>query len=200
MSPEVVIYGFETSNNIKVRVALGFKGIPYEFRSIDPGERDEILRISGQSLTPVMVHGDRVLFDSAAIMRYLDANFPETPKLFWGNRSEEWEIEDWEFFARFELAGPMMEVLHRRATGGTVNAVMLERCTETFGQATTVLAHRLEGRQWLVGDRMSAADVTAAAVLRRVQNVNMFVFPPAADSLSMWMENVLSFDGKCRVE
>ena len=183
-----------------MRVALGFKGIPYEFRSIEPGERDEILRISGQSLTPVMEHGDCVLFDSAAIMRYLDANFPETQKLFWGNRSEQWEVEDWEFFARFELARPMMDVLHLRATGATVSEAMLEGCGEVFAKATTALAHRLEGRKWLVGDRMSAADITAAAVFRRVQNVNMFSFPPAADSLSTWMENVLSFDGKCRVE
>lgn len=200
MSSELVVYGFETSNNIKVRVALGFKGIPYQFRTIEPGERDEIRRISGQSLTPVMVHGEVVLFDSASIMRYLDANFPDTPKLFWGDRIEEWEIEDWEFFARFELAGPMMEVAHLWATGAKPDDAMQQRCTETFGVATTKLARRLEGRQWLVGDRMSAADVTAAAVLRRVQNSNMFPFPAAADSLSTWMEMVLSFDGKCRVE
>jgi glutathione S-transferase len=37
MKPEVVIHGFETSNNMKVRVALGYKDIPYEFRAIRPG-------------------------------------------------------------------------------------------------------------------------------------------------------------------
>ncbi len=200
MSSELVVYGFETSNNIKVRVALGFKGIPYQFRTIDPKDRDEIRTISGQSLTPVMVHGDVVLFDSASIMRYLDANFPDTAKLYWGDRSEEWEIEDWEFFARVELGGPMMEVARLWATGSTVKDAQLQRCTETFAGKATELARRMEGRQWLVGDRMSAADVTAAAVLRRVQKANMFPFPPAADSLSAWMEKVLSFDGKCRVE
>ena len=66
MKPELTILGFETSNNIKVRVALGFKEIPYEFRTIDPADRSEIVRLSGQHLTPVLVHGDRVLFDSAA--------------------------------------------------------------------------------------------------------------------------------------
>ncbi len=42
------------------------------------------MRISGQHLTPVIEHGEVVLFDSAAILRYLDAAFRETPPLFGG--------------------------------------------------------------------------------------------------------------------
>ena len=34
----VIVYGFETSNNMKVRVALGYKGIPYQFKAIDPAD------------------------------------------------------------------------------------------------------------------------------------------------------------------
>ena len=82
MKPEILIHGFETSNNMKVRVALGFKQIPYEFRTIDPAQRGEIVRLSGQRLTPLMQHGDRVLFDSAAILRYVEANFRDRPPLF----------------------------------------------------------------------------------------------------------------------
>ena len=121
MSPEIVIHGFETSNNMKVRVALGFKEIPYEFRTIDPADRTEIVRLSGQHLTPVMIHGDRVLFDSAAIMRYLEATFRDRPPLFGTSHREQWEIEDLELFARAILAAPMMEIVHHRVAGGTVD-------------------------------------------------------------------------------
>ena len=48
---------------MKVRVALGYKGIAHEFRSIDPADRDGVVRLSGQHLTPVLVHGETVLFD-----------------------------------------------------------------------------------------------------------------------------------------
>ncbi len=44
----LIIYGFETSNNIKVRLALEHKGIPYEFRTIEPTDRDELVQVSGQ--------------------------------------------------------------------------------------------------------------------------------------------------------
>ena len=89
MSSPLVIHGFETSNNFKVRVALGYKGIPYEFRTIDPSDRDEIHRLTGQFLTPVLQHGDVVLFDSAAILRYLEANFRDTPRIYGRSHAEE---------------------------------------------------------------------------------------------------------------
>ena len=198
MSTEVVVYGFETSNNMKVRVALGYKRIPYEFRSIDPGDRKTIVKVSGQYLTPVLVHGERVLFDSAAILRYLDANFPGTPKLYGDGHEQQWEIEDWELFARVELARPMMEIVHRRVHGHAVDDAMVNRCSAAFGEAVTTLAERLEGREWLVGNRMSAADITAAAVMARVQSAEMFPFPAAVDGLAPWREKVMCHDGAMR--
>ncbi len=193
MSAEVVVHGFETSNNMKVRIALGYKGIPYEFRTIDRSERGEIVRISGQHLTPVLTHGDCVLFDSAAILRYLDANFPDTPKLFGRDRDEQWEVEDLELFARTELAGPMMEVVHHKVSGGTVDDAMQQRCAAVFGEAVSELAARIDGREWLVGEVMSAADITAAAVVFRVRDVGIFPLPPAAEALFGWVERVTRF-------
>ncbi len=199
MSPDVVVHGFETSNNFKVRIALGYKRIPYAFRTIDPADRREIVRLSGQHLTPVLVHGDRVLFDSAAILRYLDANFPDTPKLFGAGRDEQWAIEDWEMFARSTLAAPMTEVVHHRVAGGTVEVAMQTRCAEAFGSATLRVAEAMRGRSWLVGERMSAADVTAAAILARVRISGLFAIPDAAADLAPWIDRVVAFDGPSRV-
>ena len=194
MTPEIVIHGFETSNNIKVRVALGYKDIPYTFHAIDPSDRSEILRLSGQILTPVLVHGDRVLFDSAAIIRYLEANFRGRPALFGAGMAEQWAIEEMELFARHTLAMPMMEVVHHRKGGGTVDEAMQLRCTAAFADAVGVLAGRLAGRMWLVGEAMTAADVTAAPVLYRVRQTSVFPMPSAAERIREWENRVLSFD------
>ncbi len=194
MPHQLVIHGFETSNNIKVRVALGYKRIPYEFRAVDPSDRTEIVRISGQHLTPVMVHDDRVLFDSAAILRYLEANFPDTPRLFGTSHREQWAIEEFELFARAILAGPMMEIVHRRVAGGTIDNVMQQRCSMDFARSAKRLAEALGDREWLVGQRMSAADVTAAAVMYRVRCAGIFELPPAVDQIDGWVDRVMAFD------
>ena len=194
MSSAIVIHGFETSNNMKVRVALGYKRIPYEFRSIDPKERTELTRLSGQYLTPVMVHGDTVLFDSAAILRYLDANFRDTPRLFGGSHREQWEIEDWELFARLTLAGPLMEIVHHRVAGGTVDDAMQRRCDDGFAAAAKRLAGAMEGRDWLVGESLTAADITAAVVMYRVLASPLLAHPAAAAALRGWIDRVMAYD------
>lgn len=200
MSNQLVVHGFETSNNIKVRIALGYKGIPYEFKSIDPKERDEIVRLSGQYLTPVLVHDGRVLFDSAAILRYLDANFPATPKLFGDAYLEQWEIEGWERFGRSELAAPMMTLIQTRIAGGEVDQAMKDSCQASFEEVTQKLAAALSGgRDWLVGERMTAADITTGAVLFRIREASMFTLPEGTESLGPFTERVMAFDGVARV-
>ena len=194
MKPQILVHGFETSNNMKVRVALGFKAISYEFQAIDPADRGEIMRLSGQHLTPVMQHGDRVLFDSAAILRYLEANFRDRPPLFGSSRDEQWAIEDWELFARGTLAAPMMEIVHHRVSGGTVDDAMQARCAGAFAQAAQRLIGGLAGRDWLAGQRMSAADVTAAAVMYRIRRSELFERPVGVAAIDEWIDRVMTFD------
>ncbi len=198
MSTEVTVYGFETSNNTKVRVALGYKGIPYRFHSIDRTDRGKIVELSGQRLTPVLVHGDVVLCDSAAIMRYLDCNFADTPTLCGRDHAQQWEIEDWELFARAVLAGPMMKIVHARVTGSELDDGTLARCAADFAAAVAKLTTRLDGRDWLVGDRMTYADVTAAAVIARIRTAELLPLPPVTDALDDWQKRVMEYDGRCR--
>ena len=163
---DLILHGFETSNNIKVRIALGYKGLDYEFRTIHPEQRDAIVAFSGQHLTPVLEHGSTVLFDSAAILRYLDANFRDTPRLFGTSGTQQWEIEDHEFFARTQLAGPMMRVIHSRIAGKPLSEDATTACNHDFARAVQQLVDALGRSEWLVGDTMSAGDITAAAVIQ----------------------------------
>ncbi len=194
MDHALTVYGFETSNNMKVRVALGFKRIPYAFKRIDPADRGEIVELSGQHLTPVMDHDGRVLFDSAAILRYLESNFPEAPRLFGRSHREQWEIEDQELFARTTLARPLMDIVHTRVYGGTVDDAMLGRCAAVFARATEQLVEALKGREWLVGESITAADVTAAPVMYRVRRAGLFEIPAEADAVAGWIERVIAYD------
>ena len=187
----IVIHGFETSNNLKVRVALEHKGLPYEFRTIAPRERDDLVRRSGQFLTPVMEHGETVLFDSAAILRYLDANFPDTPKLFGGSHREQWEIEDWERFGRGPLAEPMMEVVHAKIQGEPLDDESTTRAGERFESAVRTLEARLGGRDWLVGGSMSAADITCAAVIYRIRGSELLPWPDGCPGCERLTETVM---------
>ena len=190
---DIVIHGFETSNNFKVRIALGFKEIPYAFKTIDPADREAILEMSGQPFTPVMVHGDVVMYDSGAIIRYLEANFPGAPRLFSRDYGKMRDIETWEWFCRTELHEPLLIAVRQRISGEH-DEVELARGAEILTAATAKLEARLADNEWLVGDRMTAADVTGGAVAHRFLGMDAYPFPEDRDATRAWTERVMAFD------
>ena len=196
---ELHVYGFETSNNMKVRVALGLKGLPYRFHAIDPADRSQVLALSKQHLTPILQHDEVVITDSAAILRYLDVNVQPEPPLFGATLQEQWAIEDWELFARATLARPMLDLVHARIAGTPLSDEAQARCTAAFAEACGTLRAALVDCDWLVGDRITAADVTAGAVLHRVRSARLFPWPDAAAAISGWVDRVMAFDGPCRL-
>jgi glutathione S-transferase len=82
-------------NNLKVRMALRRKGIEFETVQVDPFDRAEVLEVSGQELTPAIADRGIVLHDSEAILHYLDANYPETDRLFPSTRDGRKACDTW---------------------------------------------------------------------------------------------------------
>jgi len=82
-------------NNTKVRMALRFKGIDFDPVPVDPFDRAPVVEVSGQELTPVIRDRGIVLNDSEAILQYLDANYPGTPRLLPRLRAGRGECEAW---------------------------------------------------------------------------------------------------------
>lgn len=65
----------------KVRLALAEKGVRYRARTVDIGPRMEnyepwYVRLNPHAVVPTLQHGERVVFDSARILRYIDEAFP----------------------------------------------------------------------------------------------------------------------------
>ena len=91
-------------NNIKVRLALGYKQVPFESLEIDPFDRSDVLEVSGQELTPVAQDRGVTIVDSEAILHYLDANYRDTPRLFPELRAGRYACDAWKKRVDEELA------------------------------------------------------------------------------------------------
>ncbi len=160
----IELYDLSASpNSMKIRVALGYKGIPYEQHPVDGSdmERKQIVELSGQPLTPVIRHGDIVVCDSASILRYLDTNFRDTPPLLFAERSKMQEAERLEKWVRGPLTEPI-GVLYGQAMSETPDPAVCRQANERFHELTAEIESRLESSEWPVGERMSFVDVTAA--------------------------------------
>jgi len=90
----VTLYHWEpNANSGKPMLALMEKGVAFNSHYLDllkfDQHRPEYLAVNPQGTIPAMVHGDRVLTESTAIMEYVDEAFPG-PKLMPGDPRDRW--------------------------------------------------------------------------------------------------------------
>ena len=78
---------FRSSSAYRVRIALGLKGLPFDYVSVhlnrDGGEQFQpaFSRRNPQQLVPVLSDGEFDVGQSLAIIEYLDEAYPDTPLL-----------------------------------------------------------------------------------------------------------------------
>ena len=80
------LYSFwRSSAAFRVRIALNLKQLVYEIEPVhlvkDGGQQHtaEYRELNPQEFVPVLLHGNRILRQSSAIMEYLDDTWPENP-------------------------------------------------------------------------------------------------------------------------
>ena len=68
-----------STNAERVALALAHKGLEAESVWVDPGNRAEVRKVSGQALVPVLVDGEQVVVDSTRILEHLEERCPQRP-------------------------------------------------------------------------------------------------------------------------
>ena len=159
------LYRFPFSTNVeRVALALAHKGLEVESVWVDPANRSDVVRISGQELVPVLIDGDRVVADSTAILEHLEERFPERP-LYPADPARRAELRlfvDW--FNRVWKQPPNLIVAEEaKAKPDPVRIAELERL---IGGALPGFEDLLAGRDFLFGQGLSAADVMAFPFLK----------------------------------
>lgn len=187
----MLLLQFSTSHYCrKARLALGYKGISYQIENLTPGLH--ILRVkplTGLSTLPVLlpqIAGQpQAIGDSSQIFHFLEGYQPE-PALFLPNPEQQNQailLEDWldesigtaTRFVYYQFrAGEgkaidpspfsqMVIQVVRKQYG--INDTTVKLARTRLGNALLVLSIYWQKRDYLVGDRLSIADVSAAALL-----------------------------------
>jgi len=159
------LYRFEFSTNVeRVTLALAHKGLDVESVWIDPENRTPVVRVSGQRLVPVLEHDGRIVFDSTAILRYLEHAFPEPP-LYPRDEAQRVEMDvyiDW--FNRVYKRPP--NELEAELSKSEPNERRIAELTREMVEHVEVHEALLAGRNHLFGDEFSAADCAAFPFLK----------------------------------
>jgi glutathione S-transferase len=159
----VFVIPFST-NVERVALALGHKGVAAEAVEVDPESRGEVLRASGQRLVPVADFDGEVVADSAAILHRLEELHPDPP-LWPAERSRRAELDvfvDW--FNRVWKVAP--NAIAEAIEGGTHDQFALDAHAAELSAALSLFESLLDGRAYLFGDDLSAADCIAFPFLK----------------------------------
>jgi len=150
------VYRIPFSTNVeRVALAAGHKGIPIEWIDVDAADRSRVQQVSGQTLVPVLVHGDEVIIDSPQIIDWLEARVPEPP-LYPADPARRAEVAIFvQWFNRVWKVPP-----NRIADGDEDPALAAE-----LRAAVGLFEALLDGRDYLFGE-FGAADVIAFPFLK----------------------------------
>jgi glutathione S-transferase len=153
-----------STNAERVALALAHKGVEVESVVIDYADRSEVERASGQGLVPVLDDDGTIVVDSMEIVRYLDAKFPEPPLYPAGEarRAEVLVFVDW--FNRV-WKGPPNEIEAELSTPQPDRG-LIARLSDEMAASLDRFEAMLAGREYLMGDELSAADIAAFPFLK----------------------------------
>jgi len=157
----------------RVLLTLAIKGVPYESHLLSFAKREhkslEILAMTVRGKLPVLRDGSYTLYESLAILTYLDRKHP-TPPIF-GTTPED--------------AGTIMRMIMEHecygapAFSAVTRPILFGKIEEQRDQVTAALPlfrdelkrieEELENRTWFVGDTVSAADIFVFPMIKMIE-------------------------------
>ncbi|KAA1178294.1 glutathione S-transferase [Rhizobium tropici] len=178
-NPDIIqLYSLPTPNGVKVSIALEELGLPYEPHLVSFGTNDqkspEFVSLNPNGRIPAIIDpngpdGKPIgLFESGAILVYLAE---KTGKLIPSDAAGRYETLEWVFFQMAGI-GPMFgqfgHFFKFAAEKVANNSYPVERYRDEAKRLLSVLEDRLQGRQWIMGDEYTIADITTFPWVRGV--------------------------------
>lgn len=162
-----VMYQHPLSSYVqKAKTAFYEKGVPFETKMLDGAQpvAGEFAALWPIGRFPVIVDGDRTIFEATGIIEYLEARYPDAPRLIPQDPMAAVEVRMWDRFFDNYVNYPQQRVvlsaIGREPDAGDGGA----RWKAAFDTAYALLDRRMADRTWVAGD-FSLADCAAAPAL-----------------------------------
>jgi glutathione S-transferase len=163
----MLLYNSPVSGNCyKVRLLFAHLGLDYERRDVDVVDRSNRRELLGdlnpaQRVPTLVLDDGRPLGESNAILWY----FGEGSRFVPDDRYERAQILQWQFFEQYEHEPALAVARFLLAYSGRPELYEQRRdeLTKRGEGVLEKMERHLDGRDWLVGDGMTLADITLYA-------------------------------------
>ncbi len=173
----IQLYSLPTPNGVKVSIMLEETGLPYEPHLVDITKNEtwtpEFLSLNPNGKIPAIIDPDGpggtplALWESGAILIYLAE---KSGRLLPADPAARIEAIQWVFF-QMAAIGPIFGQLgffHKFAGREIEDKRPRDRYANESKRLLGVLERRLDGRQWIMGDEYTIADIATLGWVRNL--------------------------------
>jgi len=192
----VKLYHCARARSVRVLWLLEELGLDYELETMpfDPKalQAPDFLEVSPLGKVPVLIDGATRMSESVAIVQYILNKY--------GNGSLEPDEEDAEFgkylqwlhFGEATLMGPIATISLNRfiLPEGERDERAVERAVRQLNLYTQTVEDSLEGRDYLMGDEFTAADIVVGYAYFAMRLFR--VFPKDFPKVAAWFERLMA--------
>lgn len=164
------LYEFGPTRALRVRWTLQELGVEFEAVQVNllAGENlsPDFLRLNPAARLPVLVDGDQVLTESAAIVLYLAEKYPEG-RLLPASVTERAQAYRWLLFTVTEIEQPLWRIARHRFLYAEAkrSPADMQLAREDVRPMLEVLDRHMQGRSYVVGDSVTVTDFVLAYTL-----------------------------------
>ncbi len=177
------LYGTPPTRTLRVIWMLNELGLEYEQIPVAllQGEhhQPDFLTLNPAAKVPVLVDGDQIITESAAIQLYLAEKYPQAG--FIPSAVEERaQMYRWIFFLMTEIEPPLWRIARHTFLYPDEMRIPqdVDLARQECREMLAVLERHMQEREYLVGDRLSVADFNAAYTLDWANEENLLDAAP----------------------
>ena len=201
---EIIVHGIPFSPYVRsVIVALEIKGVPYRVQPIDRRPiagglgSAEHRRLHPFGRVPIIDDGEFRIYETQAILRYLDARFPQSPlqptePQALGRMSQAMGILDCYMFTQSIRPIGAQRVVRPALMGAAPDEAVVAEALPATEVCLTALDRLLANDKFFAGDALSLADVMLAPQLHLLSPVPEVRAMLESTHLLAWLERMLA--------
>lgn len=186
MEPRFTVFSYRRCPfAMRVRIALHEKGIPFEIKEEKLNHFSQELKdLHPEAKVPLLIHGERVVYESAIIAEYIDDLAPERVPLMPKDAGERSEVRLWTYWCNHHFKPQLDRFKYGSSRFKEEECIGAE---EKVKASLVKIENRLLTSTWLVGQEFSLADINVFPFVRqlfRIQPTPTFLeeFP----KISQW--------------
>ncbi|EMO54660.1 glutathione S-transferase family protein [Leptospira noguchii] len=187
----IKLHGASISNYVnKVKLGILEKGLEYEQVRVAPSQEEEFLKISPMGKIPVLEMDGKFIFESGAILEFLDTIFPQTPKLIPEDSWEAARVREISTIIETYLDIPARRIYLLATRGKEVSPEIVEEVHPILVKGIKALQRVVRFSPYIAGEVFTMADCSGFAHLSVLDEELRPFYPDnhPLDLLNGWKE------------